>query len=157
MRRRFLVVLVVALTATALAGPALAAASGNSPISNTTTRFDEVVSFEGTDPCNPSNVMWVTERDTGSIHEMVFADGTMVVSGGFRADFEADADGDGVYDIAGRYRLNFAETGGTATFTWNGEYWYLDGGPSTRFHWTYHTATPASGDPMHELFRSRCW
>lgn len=148
---------------------ASSALAGNSPVVNTTYHYKDVeVSFPGDDPCT-GEAIWVSERETGSAHEMMLADGSVAVSGGFRAEFLADTDGDGAYDLAGRYTLRYNATGmfdpatGAAlgrsqnTFTWNGEYWSLDGGPSTRFHQTMHLGTGASGDPMHAFFKTRCW
>jgi len=143
--------------------------NGNAPIVNESYRFtDMLAEFNGDDPCT-GEPLFISELETGSAHEMMLADGRVTITGGFRADFQADTDNDSEFDIAGHYTLRYTVNGwfdpviggfsgkARSTFSWNGEYWRLDGGPATRFHQTGHLVGDAYGDVKHGLFKTRCW
>ena len=173
MRRTAAIVAGVILAALVTASPVVAdepdQPTGSAPIVNDSYHFtDMLAEFYGDDPCT-GEPLFVSELETGSAHEMMLADGRVAITGGFRADFQADTNGDSEFDIAGRYTLRYTVngwfdpvTGGftgkaRSTFSWNGEYWGLGGGPTTRFHQTMHLLGDAYGDVKHGLFKARCW
>jgi hypothetical protein len=83
------------LAAVAIVGVALFAATAASatgpPIVNETDHFaNEPDVFTDVNPCDPSQEVEVTGSDTGVIHFMLFADGTVHITGTVRSTISLD-------------------------------------------------------------------
>src|SRR5512132_1078707 len=106
------------LALVAIAGLALFAATAASatgpPIVNETDHFaNEPDVFTDVNPCDPSQEVEVTSSDTGVIHFMLFADGTVHITGTVRSTFSVDVlPTDGTPDATG---------GGVTWFGTNGK------------------------------------
>jgi hypothetical protein len=109
----------------------------------------------------------LTLVETGVIHFLAFADGTVHFTGTLRGTFSADAlPTDGVPDATGTFTTWFGGNGllleeggaigkGEVAFTLNGRGMNADGS-TFRFHQNGHTVFDESGVPKLDFFKSRC-
>jgi hypothetical protein len=106
---RILAVIAVALFA------ATAAAAKGPPIVNETDHFaNEPDVFVDVNPCDPSQDVEVTSSDTGVIHLLLFADGTVHVTGTIRSTISVDVlPTDGPPDATGQGVTWFGTRGET--------------------------------------------
>jgi hypothetical protein len=158
-------------TALAIVGVlALGASSvlaGGPPVVNTTDHLVDVpTTFVDVHPCTGQPAQ-VSSVETGVIHFVAFADGTVHVTGTLHGVFTADLlPVDGTPDVTGRYTVWFGSNGaitetGTAfgkaetTFTLNGKLTNADGS-SASFHVTAHAVFDADGTPKLEFFKAHC-
>jgi hypothetical protein len=153
--RRSLVV--VAIAALALLAAASASAGGP-PIVNETEHFANVPNvFVDTNPCDPSQELEVTSIDTGVTHFLLFADGTVHITGTVRSTVSADVlPTDGTPDATGRTIVWFGSNGkidpdtgeafgkGESTFTFSGHVTFTDG-TRISFHQVGHVVFDENG------------
>src|SRR5439155_880010 len=92
---------------------ATAASAGGPPIVNETEHFaNEPDVFVDVNPCDPSQAVEVTSSDTGVIHFVAFADGTVHITGTVRSTFSVDVlPTDGTPDATGRGVTWFGQNG----------------------------------------------
>jgi hypothetical protein len=147
-----LAVIAVALFAAA------AASAGGPPIVNETDHFaNEPDVFTDVNPCDPSQEVEVTGSDTGVIHFVVFADGTVHITGTVRSTFSVDVlPTDGTPDGTGRAVTWFGTNGkidpdtgepfgkGESTFTTSFHVTFADG-TRISFHEVAHVLFDANG------------
>jgi hypothetical protein len=132
------------LTALAVVGVALFAATAafaaGPPIVNETDHFaNEPDVFTDVNPCDPSQEVEVTSSDTGVIHFLAFADGTVHITGTIRSTVSVDVlPTDGIPDATGRTVVWFGQNGmideegeafgkGETSFTFSGHVTFADG------------------------------
>src|SRR5687768_18458083 len=103
---------IVAIAGLALFAATTASATGP-PIVNETTHFaNELVVFVDVNPCDPSQEVEVTSSDTGVIHFLAFADGTVHITGTIRSTISVDVlPTDGIPDATGRTVVWFGTNG----------------------------------------------
>jgi hypothetical protein len=150
------------LVALAIVGVALFAATAASatgpPIVNETDHFaNESDVFVDVNPCDPSQEVEVTSSDTGVIHFVLFADGTVHITGTVRSTVSLDVlPTDGTPDGTGRTVVWFGSNGkldpdtgeafgkGESTFTFSGHVTFADG-TRISFHQVGHVLFDATG------------
>jgi hypothetical protein len=150
------------LAMVAIAGLALFAATTASaagpPIVNETEHFaNEPDVFVDVNPCDPSQEGEVTSSDTGVIHFLLFADGTVHITGTIRSTVSVDVlPRDGTPDATGRTVVWFGTNGkidpdtgeafgkGESTFTFSGHLTFADG-TRISFHQVAHVLFDANG------------
>jgi len=140
--------------------------AGGPPVVNTTDHFVEAGTFDGVHFCTGQPAQ-VSAVETGVIHFVAFADGTVHFTGTLHGVFSADLHpADGTPDATGRYAFWFGgnglllEAGGAVgkaetTFTLNGKLTNADGSAAT-FHQTGHAVFDADGTPKLEFFKAHC-
>jgi hypothetical protein len=158
-------------TAIAIAGllalGASSAFAGGPPVVNTTDHLDNVPSvFDDVHPCTGQPAQ-VSTIETGVIHFLAFADGTVRITGTLHGVFTADLlPLDGSADVTGTYTVwfgnngAFTETGdvfgkAVSTFTLNGQLTNADGS-SNSFHVVAHALFDEDGSPKLEFFKAHC-
>jgi hypothetical protein len=150
------------LAMVAIAGLVLFAATTASatgpPIVNETEHFaNETNVFVDVNPCDPSQEVEVTSTDTGVIHFMLFADGTVHITGTVRSTVSIDVlPTDGTPDATGRTVVWFGTNGkidpdtgeafgkGESTFTFSAHVTFTDG-TRISFHEVAHVLFDANG------------
>jgi hypothetical protein len=150
------------LAALAIVGVALFAATAASaagpPIVNETDHFaNEPDVFVDVNPCDPSQEVEVTSSDTGVIHFLLFADGTVHITGTVRSIASVDfLPTDGTPDGTARTVTWFGTNGkidpdtgeafgkGESTFTNSGQVTLADG-TRISFHQVAHVLFDATG------------
>ena len=140
--------------------------AGGPPVVNTTDHFVDAGTFDGVHFCTGQPAQ-VSAVETGVIHFVAFADGTVHFTGTLHGVFSADLlPADGTPDATGRYTFWFGgnglllEAGGAVgkaetTFTLNGKLTNADGSAAT-FHQTGHAVFDADGIPKLEFFKAHC-
>ena len=128
---------------------ATAASAGGPPIVNETDHFaNEPDVFTDVNPCDPSQEVEVTSSDTGVIHFVLFADGTVHFTGTVRSTVSIDLlPTEGTPDATGR------------TVTWFGTNGKIDpdtgeafGRGESTFTFSVHvTFTDGTRDSIHEV------
>lgn len=128
---------------------ATAASAGGPPLVNETFHFaNEPDVFTDVDPCDPSQEAEVTSSDTGVIHFVLFADGTVHFTGTVRSTVSIDLlPTEGTPDATGR------------TVTWFGTNGKIDpdtgeafGRGESTFTFSVHvTFTDGTRDSIHEV------
>jgi hypothetical protein len=163
--------LVFSATALAIAGVlalgASSALAGGPPVGNTTDHLDNVPNvFVDVHPCTGQPAQ-VSSLETGVIHFLAFADGTVRITGTLHGVFTADLlPVDGTPDATGTYTVwfgsngAFTETGdvfgkAVTTFTLNGQLTNVDGS-SNSFHVVAHALFDEDGSPKLEFFKAHC-
>jgi hypothetical protein len=153
-RRSLVLVAIAALTLLA----ATTAVAGGPPIVNETDHFaNEPNVFVDVNPCDPSQEVEVTSIDTGVTHFLLFADGTVHITGTVRSTVSIDVlPTDGTPDATGRtvvwfgtngkFDLDTGEPFGKAesTFTFSGHLTFADG-TRISFHQVAHVVFDANG------------
>jgi hypothetical protein len=160
------------LAALAIVGVALFAATAASatgpPIVNETDHFaNESDVFVDVNPCDPSQEVEVTSSDTGVIHFVLFADGTVHITGTVRSTVSLDVlPTDGTPDGTGRTVVWFGSNGkldpdtgeafgkGESTFTFSGHVTFADG-TRISFHQVGHVLFDATGIVKLEFFKEK--
>jgi hypothetical protein len=159
-----------AIAALALVAATSAAAAGP-PIVNETDHFaNEPDVFVDVNPCDPSQDVEVTSSDTGVIHFVVFADGTVHITGTVRSTFSVDVlPTDGTPDATGQGVTWFGTNGkidldtgeafgkGESTFTTSVHVTFTDG-TRVSFHEVAHILFDATGVVKVEFdkFKAHC-
>jgi hypothetical protein len=157
MRRARRSLALVAIAGLALFGATSASAAGP-PIVNETEHFADVPNvFVDTNPCDPSQEVEVTSIDTGVTHFLLFADGTVHITGTVRSTVSIDVlPTDGTPDATGRTVVWFGVNGkinpdtgepfgkGESTFTFSGHLTFADG-TRISFHEVAHVLFDANG------------
>lgn len=158
-------------TAMAIAGVlalgATSALAGGPPVVNTTDHLDNVPSvFDDFHPCT-GQAAQVSTLETGVIHFLAFADGTVRITGTLHGVFTAEVlPLDGTPDATGTYTVWFGSNGAVTetgeafgkavtTFTLNGQITNADGS-SNRFHIVAHALFDEDGSPKLEFSRAHC-
>lgn len=158
-------------TALAIAGVlalgASSALAGGPPVVNTTDHLVDVTeTFIDAHPCTGQPAE-VTVIETGVIHFLAFADGTVHSTGTLRGSFSGDLlPTDGIPDATGWFTESFASNGaitetGSAfgkavtTFTLNGQLTNADGS-SARFHVMAHAVFDEDGSPKLSFLKAHC-
>ena len=149
----------------ALAGTS-AFASGP-PVENQTDRFVNLTETSlDVHPCTGQPVS-LTLTQTGHIHFVAFADGTVHITGTIRGTFSADLiPVDGTPDATGRFTSWFGGNGmlleeggavgkGETSFTLNGRGVNADGS-RFRFHQNAHTVFDSAGLPKLDFAKESC-
>jgi hypothetical protein len=160
-----LAVIVMALFA------ATAASAGGPPIVNETDHFaNEPDVFTDVNPCDPSQEVEVTTSDTGVIHFMSFADGTVHITGTIRSTISVDVlPTDGTPDATGHGVTWFGTNGqidpdtgeasgkGESTFTNSVHVTFTDG-TMISFNEVAHVLFDANGVVKVEFdkFKAHC-
>jgi hypothetical protein len=152
--RRSLALLAIACLA--LFAAASASAQGP-PIVNETDHFaNEPDVFVDVNPCDPSQEVEVTSSDTGVIHFLAFADGTVHITGTIRSTISVDVlPTDGIPDATGRTVVWFGQNGkideegeafgkGETTFTFSAHVTFTDG-TRISFHQVGHVVFDETG------------
>jgi hypothetical protein len=150
---------------------ATAASAGGPPIVNETDHFtNEPDVFVDVNPCDPSQDVEVTSSDTGVIHFMSFADGTVHVTGTVRSTISVDVlPTDGTPDGTGMGVFWFGSNGkidqdtgeafgkGESTFTNSVHVTFTDG-TMISFHEVGHVLFDANGVVKVEFdkFKAHC-
>ena len=158
-------------TALAIAGVLAVGASstlaGGPPLVNTTDHLDNVpTTFVDVHPCTGEPIQ-VSSVESGVLHFLLRADGTISATGTLRGVFSGDLlPVDGTPDATGSYTVVFASNGaidetGTAfgkavtTFVLNGVFTNPDGS-STSFHVMAHAVFDADGNPRIGFDNAHC-
>jgi hypothetical protein len=150
---------------------ATAAFAGGPPIVNETDHFANVPDvFVDTNPCDPSQEVEVTSIDTGVTHFLLFADGTVHITGTVRSTVSVDVlPTDGTPDATGSTVVWFGVNGkinpdtgepfgnGESTFTFSGHLTFADG-TRISFHEVAHVLFDANGVVKVEFdkFKAHC-
>lgn len=150
-----------------LALGATSALAGGPPVVNTTDHLVDVPTvFDDVHPCTGQPAR-VSSVETGVIHFLAFADGTIHTTGTLHGVFSADLlPVDGTPDATGSYTVWFGSNGaftetGTVfgkaetTFTLNGQLTNADGS-SARFHVMTHAVFDADGGTKLEFAKAHC-
>jgi hypothetical protein len=151
-----------ALAIPLLAAGTTAASAAGPPIEPTTVHLDNEVSVvQGVHPCTGQAAL-ITVVESGVIHLIIKADGTVHFTGTLRGTISADAEpADGVLDATGRFVSTFGGSGllledsgttGRAVtgFTENGSGTNADG---TKFRWHENGRTVFDGTGTPRLDR----
>jgi len=141
--------------------------AGGPPVVNTTDHLDNVPNiFVDLHPCTGQPAQ-VSSVETGVIHFLAFADGTVRITGTLHGVFTADLlPLDGTPDATGTYTVWFGSNGAftesgdvfgkaVTTFTLNGQLTNADGS-SNRFHVVTHALFDEDGSPKLEFFKAHC-
>ena len=149
---------------------ATAASATGPPIANETDHFaNEPDVFVDVNPCDPSQEVEVTSSDTGVIHFLAFADGTVHITGTIRSTISVDVlPTDGIPDATGRTVVWFGSNGkideegeafvkGESTFTTSVHVTFTDG-TRISFHEVAHVLFDANGVVKVEFdkFKAHC-
>jgi hypothetical protein len=167
MRRARRSLALVAVAGLALFAATTASAAGP-PIVNETEHFaNETEVFVDVNPCDPSQEVEVTSTDTGVIHFMLFADGTVHITGTVRSTVSVDVlPTDGTPDATGRTVVWFGTNGkidpdtgeafgkGESTFTFSAHVTFADG-TRISFHQVGHVVFDATGIVKLEFFKEK--
>jgi hypothetical protein len=165
-RRIVLSVAVAAATSLLLLTAGSALAQGPPVVNDTVHVIDETSTSIDEHPCT-GQAAELTITESGVIHFMAFADGTVHFTGTLRGTFSADAlPTDGVPDATGTFTTWFGgnglllEEGGAigkaqSAFTLNGRGVNADGS-TFRFHQNGNTVFDENGVPKLDFFKSRC-
>jgi hypothetical protein len=163
------------LALVAIAGLALFAATTASaagpPLVNQTDHFaNEPDVFTDVNPCDPSQEVEVTSSDTGVIHFLLFADGTVHITGTIRSTLSVDVvPTDGTPDATGMGITWFGTNGkidsdtgepfgkGESTFTTSVHVTFADG-TRISFHEVAHVLFDENGVVKVEFdnFKAHC-
>jgi hypothetical protein len=163
------------LALVAVAGLALlavaSASAGGPPIVNETDHFaNEPDVFTDVNPCDPSQEVEVTSSDTGVVHFMLFADGTVHITGTIRSTLSVDVlPTDGTPDATGHGVTWFGTNGkidpdtgeafgkGESSFTTSVHVTFTDG-TMIGFHEVAHILFDANGIVKVEFdkFKAHC-
>jgi hypothetical protein len=167
MRRARRSLALVAVAGLALFAATTASAAGP-PIVNETEHFaNETEVFVDVNPCDPSQEVEVTSTDTGVIHFMLFADGTVHITGTVRSTVSVDVlPTDGTPDATGRTVVWFGTNGkidpdtgeafgkGESTFTFSAHVTFVDG-TRISFHQVGHVVFDEAGLVKLEFFKEK--
>jgi hypothetical protein len=149
---------------------ATAAFAAGPPIVNETDHFaNEPDVFVDVNPCDPSQEVEVTSSDTGVIHFVLFADGTVHITGTIRSTISVDVlPTDGTPDATGQGVTWFGTNGkideegeafgkGESTFTTSFHVTFTDG-TRISFHEVAHVLFDANGVVKVEFdkFKTHC-
>jgi hypothetical protein len=150
-----------------LALGATSALAGGPPVVNTTDHLDNMPSvFVDVHPCT-GQLAQVSSLETGVIHFLAFADGTVRITGTLHGVFTADLlPLDGTPDATGTYTVSFGNNGAVTetgeafgkavtTFTLNGQITNADGS-SNSFHVVAHALFDEDGSPKLEFSKAHC-
>jgi hypothetical protein len=162
--RRSLALLAIACLA--LFAAASASAQGP-PIVNETDHFaNEPDVFVDVNPCDPSQEVEITSSDTGVIHFLAFADGTVHITGTIRSTISVDVlPTDGIPDATGRTVVWFGQNGkideegeafgkGETSFTFSAHVTFTDG-TRISFHQVGHAVFDETGIVKLEFFKEK--
>jgi hypothetical protein len=146
---------------------ATAASAGGPPIVNETDHFaNEPDVFVDVNPCDPSQEVEVTSSDTGVIHFLAFADGTVHITGTIRSTISVDVlPTDGIPDATGRTVVWFGQNGkideegeafgkGETSFTFSAQVTFTDG-TRISFHQVGHVVFDETGVVKLEFFKEK--
>jgi hypothetical protein len=146
---------------------AASASAGGPPIVNETEHFaNEPDVFVDVNPCDPSQEVEVTSSDTGVIHFLAFADGTVHITGTIRSTISVDVlPTDGIPDATGRTVVWFGQNGkideegeafgkGETSFTFSAQVTFTDG-TRISFHQVGHVVFDENGAVKLEFFKEK--